>query len=316
MKMKHKINLEELFSQHYVNGELEMGYKSHNTKDQIVKQVCLMNLKDHIDDYYIELYVKNLNVPKNSNLSAVDFVQWWLDFIKDSICSLYNAVISSHDNTKITIFIRANSKVDKFVRFTNYELIRYLVGVKFNMIPGIVYNLMEWRRKYFENDIEIFYYALYMLEIFNVKTDNVKTNKVKSSPNYTWHLHYIINIKDMETISFPVCIKPVDYNKATSNFGYLQSLLSKEESTNLNTFNLETNRPMSSLWKYNLSSEERIKTKTKIYSERLNKFINPVNIKINNIYGFKKSLLSFRQMCNPKNFKNLIPIQNEKPQTV
>lgn len=308
--MKKKINLESILNNKTTPAS-EMAFINSEGKRESFS--CLMNLRDHKDDIVIYLPIKHLVLPENYKNKPDLFVQWWLDFIKNSICDLYNAVIQSFDNEEIVIYIEKDKKLNNYVRFTNYELIRYLVGIKFNKIPALVYELMEYRRRYFENDIDIFYYSLYILEIFNYKNGETCNN-----PNYTWHISTNITVQHPTTVCpvtlyFPICVKPVNYKNATSNFGYLQNILG-DFLKYYQVFANENSGKYKFMWTDNkMSNNDKIKKRAELWNEDYEKYVKPVNINIDNIYGFKKSLLYFAQICKPEIFSKNITL---KPQII
>jgi hypothetical protein len=315
--MRPKIKIEKYLNSSDVKTELvEMEYKIGSfVKDKyefsnIEKRSCLMHLKsvNNTHDIYIRLPIKNIR--KHSDFTnEYEFVQWWLSFIKDAICPLYNAIIYNAETTKdyITILISKVKNQNNLIGFTNYELIRYLVGLKFNIIPSVVYELVKHRRKYFENDLELFYYALYMQDIFRIKN---KTGN-NCNPNYTWHFCTVIEIKKNDTdnlnyFNIPLYCKPTNYGKFGSNFEHLKSTF-KNLDSKLSIFDKSNSIVHNTPGFYGINYTERVKISNAFKRNQYQKYIECVKIDINNIYSFKSSLKMFKKMC----YLTDIKLQNE-----
>lgn len=305
--MRPKIKIEEYLNSSNEKTELvEMEYKTGTfVKDiyqisNIEKRSCLMNLRsvNNTHDIYIKLPVKNIR--KHSDFTnEYDFVQWWLGFIKDAICPLYNAIIYNPETTNkdITILISKVKDQNPLVGFTNYELIRYLVGIKFNIIPSVVYELIKHRRKYFENDLELFYYALYMQDIFRIKHNKGNNH----NPNYTWHFCAGLEVKsnnknNPDYLNIPLYCKPTNYGKFVSNFEHLKTTF-KDLSSKLNIFDKSNNVVLNIPGFYGINYTERVKIINEFKINQYKNYVECVKTDINNIYSFKSSLKVFKKMC-------------------
>lgn len=312
------IKIDEILNNYSVrksNFQNDMSYKIDN--ENWNKQNCLMNLANVNQKHDIYLNIDHSYIYKHEDFeSNVSFIQWWLDYIKENICSNYNAVITeSYDDYSI-ILIKKQPNLNNFVGFTNYELIRYLVGQRYNcVIPQLVYELIKNKRKYFKNDLEIFYYSIYLFTIYSFNVDGSIM-----CPNYTWQYSaglYILNDKTnrIQNLYIPLYSKPDnDYKTASTNFSHLANKMSKKLLDNHDKYYKITN--FINAEGYKLYAQDSLAL-TKYRNEKQNQISNFIfnNIQkssFNDIVIFEKSLVDYDRICNLKFVDKLSKLFNIK----
>lgn len=307
----------EAISYDAINDPFKNNLTGLNKSSRIFeKKSCLMSLKTVNSTCNIYFILDHENIVMHKDFeSKSNFIQWWLNFIKDNICDQYDAFICKNIKNYDIIKIPANSKRSYLIGFTNYELTRYLVGSKFNGIPRIVYELLTNYRKYFVNDLEMFYYALFMLDVLSLSMNN----KTHGNPNYTWHIYKTIYM-NKGTINIPICVKPTDYKNASSNFEHLEDSKDKQLSNNINYFNSVNNLIYNNIY----NSYSNLEGNTKKFKDIYEKLIVG-DITLNNIDEFKNSLNKFRFITSfnfsdillntiNENYKTKLKIEINEPQ--